>query len=64
MTNELEPGEFIDEFVSGGRKIYPYRVINWTGTIKQSKIIFKFRGVTLNYGASQLVNFDSIKDMI
>ena len=25
MTNELQPGEFIDEFVSGGPKNYSYR---------------------------------------
>ena len=45
MTNELQPGEFIDEFV---------RVVNRTDTAK----------INLNYSASQLANFDAIRDMI
>jgi hypothetical protein len=37
MTNELQLGEFIDEFVSGGPKNYAYRVINRTDTTKTPK---------------------------
>ena len=64
MTNELQPGEFIDEFVSGGPKNYAYRVINRTDTTQTPKTVCKVRGITLNYSTSQLVNFDVIKDMI
>jgi hypothetical protein len=62
MTNELQPGEFIEEFVSGGPKNYAYRVVG-VGT-DASKTVCKVRGITLNYSASQLVNFDVIRDMI
>jgi hypothetical protein len=34
MTNELQPGEFIDEIFSGGPKNYAYRVVNRTDTTK------------------------------
>ena len=30
----------------------------------ESKTVCKVRGITLNYSASQLVNFEKIKDMI
>jgi hypothetical protein len=64
MTNELEPGEFIDEFVSEGPKNYAYRVINRTDTTKTPKTVCKVRGITLNNSTSQLVNFNVIRDMI
>ena len=64
MTNELQPGEFIDEFVSGGPKNSAYRLVNRTDTAKAPKTVCKVRGITLNYSASQLVNVDAIKDMI
>jgi len=28
MTSELKPGEYIQEFVSGGPKNYAYKVVN------------------------------------
>ena len=64
MTNELQPVEYIDEFVSGGPKNYAYRVVNRTDITKTSKTVCKIRGITLNYSTSQLVNFDVIRDMI
>jgi hypothetical protein len=64
MTNELQPGEFIDEFFSGGPKNYAYRVINSTDITKQPKNVCKVMCVTLNYSASQLVNFEVIRAMI
>ena len=64
MTNELHPGEFIAEFVSGGPKNYAYRVVNRTDTVKTPKTVCKFRGITLNFSTSQLVNFNVIRDMI
>ena len=64
MTNELQPGEFIDEFVSGGPKNYAYRIINRTDTAKTTKTVFKVRGITLNYSTSQPVNFNVIREMI
>jgi hypothetical protein len=50
------------EFVSGGPKNYAYKLCNsMTGELKT---VFKVRGITLNYNASQLVNFDTIKDLV
>ena len=68
MTNELQPGEFIEEFVSGGPKNYAYRVVGGGGgtdtTKTHKKTLCKVRGITLNYSTSQLVNFDAIRVMI
>jgi len=35
-----------------------------TSATDESKTVCKVRGITLNYSASQLVNFEKIKDMI
>jgi len=62
MTSQLKPGELIGEFVSGGLKNYAYKsIISVTG---DEKTVCKVSGITLNYSASQLVNFESIKQMI
>ena len=61
MTSELKPGQYIAEFVSGGPKNYAYRMLDAQG---RSETVCKVRGITLNYTASQLVNFDVIRDMI
>jgi hypothetical protein len=65
MTNELQPGEFIEEFVSGGPKNYAYRVVGGVGTeaTKTHKSLCKVRVITLNYSTSQLVNFNVIRYM-
>ena len=55
MTSELKPGESICEFVSGGSKNYAYKSTN--SVTGEEKTICKVRGITLNYSASQLVNF-------
>jgi len=39
-------------------------IVSRTDTAKTAKTICKVRGITLNYSASQLVNFDVIRDMI
>jgi len=62
MTSELRATEYISEFVSGGHKNYAYRVID-TGT-GGSTTVCKVRGITLNYSAMHLVNFNVIWDMI
>ena len=64
MTNELQPGEFSDEFVSAGPKNYAYRLVNRTDTAKAPKNVCKVRSMSLNYSVSQLVNLGVIKDMI
>ena len=62
MTSELKGIEFISEFVRGGPKNYAYKLCD--SVTGEEKSVFKVRGITLNYSISQLVNFDTIKDMI
>ena len=62
MTSELKPGEFICELVSGGPKNYAYKSVD--SVTSEEKTVCKVRGITLNYSASQLVNFESIRRMI
>ena len=56
-TNELSPGEYIQDFVSSGGKSYAYR----TNCNNQ---VVKLKGFTLNHKASQLLNFDSIQNLV
>ena len=62
MTTELKPCEYISEFVSWGTKNYAYQTHN-TETGAEATVC-KVRGITLNYNASQLVNFESTKQLI
>jgi hypothetical protein len=62
MTSELEPGYYIEKFVSGGSKNYAYVIVDPMRGDRRT--VCKVRGITLNYTASQLVNFDVIKNMI
>ena len=62
MTSEIQPCEYISEFVSGGPKTYAYRSLN-TATGAEATVC-KVRGITLKYSASQLVNFERLKQMI
>src|SRR3569832_830855 len=65
MTNELAcygDGAYIDKLVSGSPKNYAVKV-----TIDGEQIVknvVKIRGVSLNYLAKEIVNFDEIKDMV
>ena len=57
LTNELPPGHYIEEFVSGGPKNYAMRLDNGDEVVH-------VRGFTLNFHNSQLINFQAIKDMV
>ena len=59
ITSELQPDEIISEFVSGGPKNYAYKTLN--SVTRAEKTVCKVRGITLNYSASQLVNFKKDK---
>jgi len=48
--------------VCAGPKNYAYKTYN--SATGESKTVCKFRGITLNYSSSQLVNFAKMKDMI
>jgi len=62
MQSELKKGEVIAEVVCAGTKNYAYKT--YDSATGESKTVCKLRGITLNYSASQLVNFEKIKDMI
>ena len=62
ITSEHEPSEIIEEVVCGGPKNYAHKVVD-TRTGKRKRVC-KVRGITLNYNASRVVNFDVIRDMI
>ena len=57
LTDELEAGEHIIEFVSCGPKNYGYKT-------NKNKETCKVRGFTLNYTNSQLINFESVKHIV
>ena len=57
-SSELNPGEFICEFVSGGLKNYAYKSID--SVTGEEKPVYKVRGITLNYSASQLVKVSGV----
>jgi len=62
MTTELRSTQIISEFAIGGPKNYAYRVVDTvTG---DSQTVCKVRGITLNYNATKLVNFEINRDMI
>ena len=62
LTNELAEGEYIIKFVSGGPKNYAYKTCNATTNVE--KTYCKVRGFTLNYRNSQLINFDTLCDVV
>lgn len=57
LTDELDKGDYIVEFVSTGAKQYAYRTY-------RGKQVCKLRGFTLNSKHSQQVNFDTLKDFV
>ena len=48
--------------MSGGPKNYTYKTLS--SVTGAEKTVCKVRGITLNYSASQIVNFEKIKAMI
>ena len=48
--------------MSGGPNNYTYKTFN--SVTGAEKTVCKVKGITLNYNASQFVNFEKIKDMI
>ena len=62
MTSELKPGCHIEDFVSGGSKNYAYRIV--VPVTGNRETVYKVRRITLNYSASQTVNFDVIKALV
>jgi len=59
MQSELKKGEIIVDVVYAGPKNYAYKT--YISAKGESKTVYKVRGITLHYSASQLVNFENIK---
>lgn len=57
MKNELEPGDVITEFVSGGAKNYAYQT-------RVGNSVCKVRGFTLNVRGQSVLNFQTMKKNI
>ncbi|XP_062597068.1 uncharacterized protein LOC134258520 [Saccostrea cucullata] len=57
LTSELKPGEYINEFVSGGPKNYAYRTSSGTE-------VCKIRGFSLNHANARVLNFRSMIEMV
>jgi hypothetical protein len=62
MTSELKLNEIICELFCSGPKKYAYKTFDIMTA--ECKRVFRVRGITLNYHASQLVNFAKMKEMI
>jgi hypothetical protein len=58
-TSDLKPDELIFEFIAVGRKNYAYKTL--CSTTCEHKTICKVRSITLNYNASQIMNFTILK---
>jgi hypothetical protein len=59
MINELKPYEHVSEFVTAGPKNYAYKIAN--SATGETKTVYKVRGITTNYSAKHLVNFEVIR---
>ena len=57
LTNELNEGDWITDFVAAGPKNYAFRT-------HQGKEVCKIRGFTLNIRNSRVLNFESMRNMI
>ena len=62
MTPELKTDFHLEYFVNGGPKNYAYRIVDHVTANHETAC--KVRGITLNYSASQAVNFYVMKAMI
>ena len=57
LTNELNDGDYITSFVSGGPKNYAYRT-------KKGKTDTKIRGITLDYAATGKLNHNVVRALV
>lgn len=61
MTDELDGG-WITEFVSGGPKVYAYKM--WDPKDQKEKSCVKVRGITLNSTTGKRLNFSVLKELV
>ena len=56
-TNELKHGDSITQFVSAGPKSYAYKTA-------LGETVVKIKGLTITHSASQVIHFESIKNLV
>jgi hypothetical protein len=61
MTSELAKNEKIVEWACAGPKNYAFKSVD--SVTGASKTTCKVKGLTLNFSASQVVNFEKMRDM-
>ena len=57
LTDELDAGDYITTFISGGPKNYAYVTNN-------GKSLTKIRGITLDYSATKKLNLDVMRRLV
>ena len=57
MTDELKPGQYIEEFASLGPKSYAHRT-------NDEKFLIKIKGLCLDGGTEDCLNFTSFLEML
>ena len=57
LTDELDSGDYITTFISGGPKNYAYITNN-------GKSVTKIRGIMLNYAATKKINVDVMRHLV
>ena len=57
LTDELDAGDYITTFISGGPKNYAY-------TTNNGKAETKIRGITLNYAVTKKINLDVMRHLV
>ncbi|XP_040190087.1 uncharacterized protein LOC120921636 [Rana temporaria] len=57
LTSEVPDGTHITEFVSAGPKSYGYK-------LNTGETVLKVKGITLNVANRQVINFESLKDLV
>ena len=66
MTDELAsygPGSYAMEFVSGGPKVYGLKIAAG-GNVDNVKYILKIKGVSCNSGNADLLNYNTLKELV
>jgi hypothetical protein len=57
LTSELDEGDYITEYVSGGPNNYVYKTL-------KGKTCVKVKGLSLTHKTAKLINFDSMLDLV
>lgn len=57
LTSEIPPNTSITEFAAAGPKTYGY-------ALSSGEAVLKVKGITLNSGNAEKVNFDSLKELV